>query len=104
MNLKNNWGNTVIVKHQDHLYSKYSHLKQGTITVKKGEKVNAGTIIGYVGNSGRSPYPHLHFQVQRTPWVGSKNPLSSHSPFHLLFRKGARTSFIRNTQNRSKGI
>ncbi len=68
---KNNWGNTIIIRHTDHLYTKLSHLVPESFTVKKGDKVVAGQIVGKCGNSGRSPYPHLHFQVQATPFIGS---------------------------------
>ena len=71
VNLIKNWGNTVIIKHADGLYSKMSHLQKGSIRIKKGDTVKPGDIIGKVGNSGRSPYPHLHFQFQRTPYIGS---------------------------------
>ena len=72
VNLVNNWGNTIIIQHQDGLYSKLSHLKEKTITVKKGEKVKQGQTIARCGNSGRSPVPHLHFQMQEMPFIGSK--------------------------------
>ena len=36
VNLKENWGNTVIIKHDDHLYTSLSHLKEGSIKVKEG--------------------------------------------------------------------
>ncbi len=71
VNLKDNWGNTVILKHDDHTYSKLSHLKKDSIEVKEGDKVTAGQMLGRCGNSGRSPYPHLHFQMQENPWIGS---------------------------------
>jgi murein DD-endopeptidase MepM/ murein hydrolase activator NlpD len=71
VDLLNNWGNTVVIKHSESLYSKLSHLRKDSITVSKGEKVSAGQIIGSCGNSGRSPYPHLHFQLQATPYIGS---------------------------------
>ncbi len=71
VNLIKNWGNTVIIKHAENLYSKMSHLQKGSITVKKGDTVKPGDIIGKAGNSGRSPYPHLHFQFQSTPYIGS---------------------------------
>ncbi|HKK63853.1 MAG TPA: urea transporter [Bacteroidales bacterium] len=71
VNLKNNWGNSIIIKHDDNIYSKLSHLKKGSITVKEGEKVSYGHIIAQCGNSGRSPYPHLHFQIQEFPFIGS---------------------------------
>lgn len=72
MNLQNNWGNTIIIKHADRLYSKLSHLKMGSIKVQKGSFVKKGEIIAKVGNSGRSPFPHLHFQLQAEPFIGAK--------------------------------
>jgi len=71
VNLKDNWGNTVIVKHDDNLYTSLSHLKEGSIKVKEGDLIKEGDEIGRCGNSGRSPYPHLHFQAQETPYIGS---------------------------------
>ena len=72
INTLKNWGNTVIIKHAEGLYSKLCHLKKGSVAVKAGDNVQYGQIIGKVGNSGRSPYPHLHFQLQTTPYIGSK--------------------------------
>lgn len=72
VNTLKNWGNTVIIKHAEGLYSKLCHLKMGSIPVKAGDNVHYGQVIGKVGNSGRSPYPHLHFQLQLTPYIGSK--------------------------------
>lgn len=72
VNLERNWGNTVIIRHGDYLFTKLSHLKKGSIKVEVGDYVNKGQIIGSVGSSGRSPEPHLHFQIQSTPYVGSK--------------------------------
>ena len=68
---KNNWGNTIIIRHSDTLFTSMSHLKPGSITVKPGERVKEGDIIARCGNSGRSPYPHLHFQFQETPYIRS---------------------------------
>lgn len=70
-NLKDNWGNTIIIKHDNEVYTKLSHLKKDSIKVKKGEEVKFGQIIANCGNSGRSPYPHLHFQMQESPYIGS---------------------------------
>jgi urea transporter/murein DD-endopeptidase MepM/ murein hydrolase activator NlpD len=72
MNLGNNWGNTIVIKHSENLYTKLSHLKIGSIKVYKGTYVKRGEIIAYAGNSGRSVVPHLHFQVQSDPFIGSK--------------------------------
>jgi urea transporter len=79
-NTAQNWGNTIIIKHAANLYSKLSHLKQYSVKVKKDSFVRKGDIIALCGNSGRSPEPHLHFQVQATPHIGSKTlhyPLSN---------------------------
>lgn len=72
VNTVNNWGNTIIIRHVTGLYTQMSHLKKGTFKVSKGDSVKMGDIIANCGNSGRSPQPHLHFQVQTTPIVGSK--------------------------------
>jgi urea transporter/murein DD-endopeptidase MepM/ murein hydrolase activator NlpD len=88
-NIRKNWGNSVVIKHHEHLYSQVSHLKPGSIKVKKGETVKQGDVIGLCGNSGRSPYPHLHFQLQATAHIGSKTlayPLSN----YLVERDGVR--------------
>ncbi len=72
MNLEKNWGNTIVIKHAENLYSKISHLKKGSFAVKKGDDVKRGTVLARVGNSGRSPVPHIHFQIQKDPFIGSK--------------------------------
>jgi urea transporter/murein DD-endopeptidase MepM/ murein hydrolase activator NlpD len=72
VNTADNWGNTVVIKHAPGLYSKISHLKKNSVKVKPGDFVKRGDLLGMVGNSGRSPEPHLHFQVQTTPYIGSK--------------------------------
>ncbi|MBC7614674.1 MAG: urea transporter [Pedobacter sp.] len=72
VNLEQNWGNTVILKHAEGLYSKVSHLKQLSVKVKLGDFVKQGDLIALCGSSGRSPEPHLHFQLQTTSYIGSK--------------------------------
>lgn len=85
-NLEKNWGNSIVIKHTEYLYSSLSHLKPGSISVKEGDKVKRGETIGLCGNSGNSPYPHLHFQIQKNPFLGSHTteyPISN----YLLFEK-----------------
>lgn len=72
INTEQNWGNSVVIKHTEFLYSQISHLKEGSIKVRKGDFIKKGDIIGTVGNSGHSPYPHIHFQIQSTPYIGSE--------------------------------
>jgi urea transporter len=72
VNIEENWGNTIIIRHTDLLFSKISHLKKESFKVKVGDYLKKGDIIASCGNSGRSPQPHIHFQLQATPYIGSK--------------------------------
>ena len=72
VNLAQNWGNTVVIRHAPGLFTQLSHLRAHSVPVQAGDYVRRGDIIGTCGNSGRSPEPHLHFQAQATPYVGSR--------------------------------
>ena len=81
VNINKNWGNSIVIKHAEYLYSQISHIKKGSFKVKKGDVVKQGDLLAYAGNSGRSPVPHIHFQIQSTPQIGSKTiryPVSSY--------------------------
>ncbi len=88
VNTKNNWGNSVIIQHNDQTFSKLSHLTSHSVEVKEGDNVHQGQIIGKCGNSGRSPYPHLHFQFQGTPYIGS--PTRDYPFGHYMLKKADR--------------
>jgi len=75
VNVDKNWGNSVILKHEYGLYTSVSHLEPNSIKVKEGEKVKKGDLIALCGNSGRSPYPHIHFQFQTSDKLGDKTHL-----------------------------
>ena len=45
------------------IYADYAHLRQGSLVVKKGDKVERGQLFARVGNSGASGVPHLHFSM-----------------------------------------
>lgn len=57
-------GNYIIIDHQNGEYSWFGHLKQGSIKVKKGQKVKQGDVIGAMGASGNSLFPHLHYELR----------------------------------------
>lgn len=85
MNVKQNWGNTIILNHGEGLFSAVSHLHPESAKVKEGDKIRKGEIIALCGNSGRSPYPHIHFQFQATDKLGDK---TYKFPFsHFIERK-----------------
>ena len=57
-------GNGVVVDHGNGWETQYSHLKSGSVVVHPGQKVTAGERLGYIGMSGNSEFPHLHFSVR----------------------------------------
>jgi hypothetical protein len=59
-------GNAVLIQHGKYEVSVLAHLKVNSVTVKVGDKVKRGQVIGLCGNSGNSSEPHLHFHVQNT--------------------------------------
>lgn len=71
VNTLQNWGNTMVIYHADGLYSQVSHLKKGSLKYAVGDFVKRGEIIALCGSSGRSPEPHLHFQLQSIPTIGA---------------------------------
>ncbi len=58
-------GNGVVLRHEDGWETQYCHLRQGSITVKRGQQVNTGDVLGQVGMSGRAAFPHVHLSVRR---------------------------------------
>jgi len=56
-------GNYVLIKHSGGEFSVYGHLKPGSVCVNEGDQVEQGAVIGHLGHSGNSPFPHLHFHV-----------------------------------------
>lgn len=71
INTRDNWGNVVIVYHAPGLYSCVAHLSSGSVRVREGQPVKRGEALGACGSSGRSPVPHVHFQLQATATIGA---------------------------------
>ncbi|HET9262988.1 MAG TPA: M23 family metallopeptidase [Vicinamibacterales bacterium] len=68
-------GNCVIIDHGNTEYSVMMHMQPGSVTVKAGDRVVAGQVIGKLGNSGDSFGPHLHYQLQSGPRLFQDQPL-----------------------------
>ncbi len=56
-------GNCVKIKHNSTYQTVYAHMKNFAKGIRKGKKVKQGQIIGYVGSTGMSTGPHLHYEV-----------------------------------------
>jgi murein DD-endopeptidase MepM/ murein hydrolase activator NlpD len=55
--------NYVLIYHNDGSFGSYVHLKKNGVKAKEGDRVLAGEVIAYSGNTGWSSGPHLHFEV-----------------------------------------
>lgn len=79
------YGNVVKIRHAGGYESLYAH--QSRRRVKVGQKVKKGQIIGYVGSTGRSTGPHLHFGLMKNGrWI---------DPMRVLRKKSIKTSRVK---------
>ncbi len=64
------YGSMIIISHPNGTQTLYSHQSRNAVVA--GQNVSAGDVIGYVGSTGRSTGPHLHFEVR-----GARNPFTA---------------------------
>ena len=81
-------GNLVVIKHSEGEYSLFAHFKQNSIRFKLGDKVTQGQTIGLCGNSGNSSEPHLHFQIQNTPFFEDEASMKTFFEKIIIKRDG----------------
>lgn len=82
------YGNYVRIRHRDGISSAYAHLKGFASGIKNGVNVKQGQVIGYVGSTGRSTGPHLHYEVlkngkQINPLAMKTMPVTKLQGVHL---------------------
>ena len=57
------YGKYIRIRHNNEYKTAYAHLSGFKKGMLKGKRVNQGDIIGYVGNTGKSTGPHLHYEI-----------------------------------------
>jgi len=60
----NNWGNEIVIEDSRGYIVKLAHFANQSIYVMEGQWLDVGTVLGLCGNSGNSPQPHIHIQLQ----------------------------------------
>jgi murein DD-endopeptidase MepM/ murein hydrolase activator NlpD len=84
---KSGYGNVVEISHGNGLMTRYAHMSR--FNARVGQAVEAGHIIGAIGNTGRSTGPHLHFEVRVNDRAVNPRPFLEKAPNVL---KEARTA------------
>jgi hypothetical protein len=91
----------VIIDHGNAEYGVMMHMQPSSVTVRAGDRVVTGQVIGKLGNSGDSFGPHLHYQLQSGPRLFQDQPL----PFSFQNIDGHSSEAGSSTQNRlARGI
>ncbi len=62
-NIYGGYGKYIRIRHTSEYKTAYAHLHKFAKTIKKGKSVKQGQVIGYVGSTGRSTGPHLHYEI-----------------------------------------
>lgn len=76
------WGNHIVIRHPNGLFTRYAHLYPDSIQVKVGQRITRGQVLSYMGNSGRSDTRHLHFELGVAIKI---NPCAPAQSFHYVY-------------------
>nr|WP_240969456.1 M23 family metallopeptidase [Sneathiella limimaris] len=91
------YGNYVRIRHTTEYKTAYAHMKGFAKKIRKGARVKQGQIIGYVGSTGRSTGPHLHYEVHKN---GRQiNPMSVKLPAGRKLKGKMLTAFENYTKD-----
>ena len=58
-------GNGLVIEHEGGWTTQYCHLRKGTLAVQEGQTIDRGEVLGQIGLSGRTQFPHVHMTVRR---------------------------------------
>jgi murein DD-endopeptidase MepM/ murein hydrolase activator NlpD len=91
--LSQSYGNFVEVDHGDGITSFYAHMKRPA-DVRGGDAITSGEVLGYVGSTGHSTGPHLHFEIRKDGQHFDPGLFMGHA-----FMKLADLPFVRSAEN-----
>ncbi len=94
---ENPGGNYVILDMGNGKYFSVAHLMKDKIPVEEGQTVKKGDILGYIGNSGNTSFPHLHIHVQNKSTADAEGRITY--PFRFNKMKRKRLIFWREVNN-----
>ncbi|MSO74315.1 MAG: M23 family peptidase [Alphaproteobacteria bacterium] len=88
-------GNAVVIVHSEGWETQYSHMMRGSVVVKAGDQVKQGQVLGKIGLSGRSNFPHLDFSARRKgeiidPFLDGEPNMNCERPGSSLWTEAAR--------------
>jgi murein DD-endopeptidase MepM/ murein hydrolase activator NlpD len=89
---KGAYGNFISIRHNNIFTTAYAHMKGFGRGIRKGRRVNQGQIIGYVGTTGRSTGPHLHYEIRKNNLQA--NPLRIKMPSGKKLKGAQLTAFL----------
>lgn len=88
------YGNYVVLEIAPGIYAHYAHLRKGSLTVRPGQHIRRGAVIGRLGQTGSAGAPHLHFQVSdKTTFEESEGLPFTITTFKLLGKTKIETTF-----------
>ncbi|MBD3797770.1 MAG: peptidoglycan DD-metalloendopeptidase family protein [Campylobacterales bacterium] len=96
------YGNLVKIRHNDGYETRYAHLKSFKNGIYRGKVVKKGQVIGYVGTTGRSTGPHLHFELRKRGVA--INPLRVVQVTTKKLEGKAKTAFLQLKKNYDETI
>jgi len=96
------YGNLIKIRHSDGYETRYAHLKSFRRGIHRGKYVKKGQVIAYVGTTGRSTGPHLHFELRKRG--RAINPLQVVQVTTKKLHGKAKKAFMRLKENYDQSI
>ena len=100
--VQNGYGKLLVINHSDGYSTLYGHMKKFKKGIYSGKKVKKGDVIGYVGTTGRSTGPHLHYEIRKDGHF--LDPVNVDLPSGYMISKNDVSKFKKFTSIHASGI